>query len=118
METTRVPALAGLLKLAGFTWASADEITNVIDSLKREGCSSDDVAAALFKWRALSCRRTLGAARTKAAQMMVGNGTDARLEPSGIGLPEQLEEPDQLALFATSDEQQRFNAKWPIASRK
>jgi hypothetical protein len=79
---SKVPALATLLREAGFTWASADEVTAALDRLGREGCSSDDVCSALFRWRTKCINRALGEARKRARDVIRGHGLDSDLSGS------------------------------------
>lgn len=106
--TNKVPALAQILRNAGFTWASADEITAAIDAVGLPGCSSDDVAGALFRWRRKGEVAALSQARRKAQQTLVGNGTDQTVADA-VSLHEPAGEVEgQLDLFGTADERARL----------
>lgn len=113
MIEPKAPALAVLLREAGWSWAAADEIVAAVDRQPPPGCSSDDLAAGLYEWRRKFTRRRFAEARSKASAILRGDGTDEKINVEAV-LP--LGEDDaegQLALFDACDERRRAAAGWP-----
>jgi hypothetical protein len=109
----KAPALAVLLREAGWSWASADEVVSLLDRDPLPGCSSDDVAAGLYKWRAAGCRRALAGARQKASTLLRGDGSDDHINVDAVLPLGDADAEDQLSLFDASDERRRLAAHWP-----
>jgi hypothetical protein len=113
MSQGKVPALAGLLRQCGFSWAAADEITSALDKLPRQGCSSDDLAGALFNWRRGQVNAALGRARSCARKTLRGDGTDHNMEDVLAGVVDEPDVEGQLALFNAADERRRTGTPFP-----
>jgi hypothetical protein len=111
MSNDKVSPLAGILHEAGFSWDGADEIDAWLDQLPRQGCNSDDVAAALFRWRSKAESRALGRCRERARSVLRGDGSNNNMHDV-VGLVEA--DPDvegQISLFDTLDERNRLAAQ-------
>jgi hypothetical protein len=113
MSQGKVPALAGLLRQCGFSWAAADEITSALDRVPRQGCSSDDLAGALFNWRRGQVNAALGRARSRARDTLRGDGTDHNVENILAGVVDETDVEGQIALFDTTDERMRRGTPFP-----
>jgi len=70
MSSRRVSGLVNILRQAGFAWSSADEIEGALDRLGIEGCSADDVASALLRWRRKATAIRIAACRRSAQKML------------------------------------------------
>jgi len=103
-----VSALAGLLHEAGISWAYSDEIDAAIDRAFGDNFGSDDVAAALFRWRTKACSRALVEARTRARKVLKGDGTNNNVEDLVTLTDDDVDVEGQLGLFNTVDERQRL----------
>jgi len=105
---SQVPALAQLFRNVGYPWSVADELCNAIEALGLNGARSDDIAAALFRWRTDGARMSLGQARKRAERIMKEQGVpQATAEASGLSTIE-ADVDGQLQMFDTADERARL----------
>jgi hypothetical protein len=107
----KVPALAGILRQAGFSWSGADEICGALDRLMQPGLSSDDVAGALLAWRRAGVQSALGRSRKRVAAVLPPANASAALDIIDLESGEIVSDPHQLEMFNTADERARLSAE-------
>ncbi len=105
---SQVPALAQVIRNLGFSWSVADEVCNAVEALNLQGARSDDLAAALFRWRSEACRASLGQARKRAERILAERDTPQAVAEAAAVCKVEGEVEGQLELFNTADERQRL----------
>lgn len=105
---SQVPALAQVFRNMGFSWSTADDWTTAIDRANVADLSSDDLAAAILRYCRQQTARRLAGCRQKARETFIGDGTSRTVADVAGECLNVDEDPDQLDLFATADERQRF----------
>lgn len=108
MSSLKVPALAGLLRQMGYTWATADEVCNAVETLNINGCRSDDLAAALLAWRRAGVNAALSRVRKRAASTLIGDGSTKTVGDVAPFLVAESDFEGQMKLWEALDEKQRL----------